>query len=169
MSDQPRFMSRRALLRAAGIAPLVLLGVGKLPPATKRKLDDYVKKNIPAGKRVRYTEVCSRLWELFLAGCGEEMEIEPDVDEMALALSGTPLKDNLAKFPTSGDDHDTLACAALCGVYAREEAILKGTAITKEVFASAWGKTHTLMMELIEKAKKKKPEDYPIKVSGFAC
>ena len=155
MAEETRRMSRRGLLAAAGLTPVMLVACA-ITPAAKADVAAATMGTAPNSGQ-KYAKVCERLWAAFLKGTGTT-KVGPNVINKAVMLASGHIVTNLALFPDDGEDINTMFCAWRCGVKAAEKA---GTeAVSEQNFADAYDETKAEMAAVWVKLGKD---------SGLAC
>ena len=119
MAEKMHRMSRRALLAAAGLTP-VMLAACAVSPEVRAQVETATACTAPNSGQ-KFAKVCERLWSAFLKGTGTK-PVAPDVINEAVHLTSETLAANLGKFPDAGEDINTMFCAWRCGVIAAEKA-----------------------------------------------
>lgn len=156
MSQKQRFMSRRAILAAAGLTPAALLALSISPEVRAQISAALAGMQLPNEQGNKLARVIESLWTALAIGA-KKVEMEPGVLQAALGKSLTPILNNLASFPDDGKHVPTLICAFICGDKAAAKA--GNGKITPAIFNEAWTETKNEMSSILAGAG----------VPGMAC
>ena len=173
MATEPKRMSRRAILAAAGVTPAVLFAA-EVSAADARRIESQATRSASAGVNVaKYAKVWVHLYGAFALGVSKVtgVGIGGEVLDRAFALSGQKIQQNLAGFSTDGHETQTLVCAFLCGVFA---ASLTHSSPTPKVidvatFETAWSAMAGTMSVLFQRVAAQGEQTGEIKIQGLAC
>jgi hypothetical protein len=154
MSDQLRSPSRRALLRAAGLAPLALLGAATLQQKTQDEINALVAEQttLSEDERRKVGRIVVELWSWFEYGVSPSTTIQDGVIAMGWAMSSSYILGNIRDWPDDANHNPTLGCAFVCGNKA--SSIAGPGPVTPEVFEKAWKQTEKEQKASIERARK---------------
>jgi hypothetical protein len=168
-----RRLSRRALMKAAAIAPVIALGrkawaqptpanVAQLAAWTKpvpaTELNEVLALAETAGAdRTKFELVARALWTHFTFGVGNKVTVPDPIFKLGYThKSGGFLVEHVKKddFDPLGNDYQTNVCAYICGHHAALIALANGkTAIDEPIYTQAWTQTETEMKQKIQKAE----------------
>jgi hypothetical protein len=142
MSEERRPLSRRALLKLAGFAPLPLLGM-KLSNSEEDTLESLIANSgLTSGDREKLTRIATTLFT-YLKNAAAPVEVmTPAIVAKAYELSAPFVIQNLGEWSDDGDEPNTNSCASLCGYRLRLLAEARGDSQANvEDFESAWIET----------------------------
>lgn len=168
MSDRLRSPSRRALLRAAGLVPFVLVGARTLSAEATAEIEALPKPStLSENEKEKLGRIMTRLWSMFEAGVTDVVKVEHGVVQKAWDLSGPSLIKHLKDWPDDKDHDRTLGCAYECGTRARDLAV--AGKVTPTIFEDAWGATEKRQGLLLKKLNEKRKGKDVVKTWGLGC
>jgi hypothetical protein len=165
MSEKRRPLSRRALLRSAGLTPIAVLALSSTKEVEAAIGTTVASLGLGNDDGVKFGEIVKHLWAALQYG-SLGTEIGDDVLAAALNKSAQHIVSNLALFPSDGKDVETIGCAYLCGLKAATKA---GTGtIDAAIFNEAWDETKTETQAKLARARAISGNDAPGR-GGMGC
>ena len=144
-----RFLvSRRRLLRAAGVAPAAFLvsanAAAECKPEDLQKITDWANANVQEPDRPDFIDAACKLWIAFVQALkgfdNTDLDDRQAVLDQALQRSGVPIRSHLAEIKLCGIE-GTMTCAILCAHKSKAKKTWPWGKVNKKMFDDAWMET----------------------------